>query len=278
VSTLEGLYPDANCALQHANALQLLVATMLSAQSTDKLVNSVTPALFARYPDARAFAGARREDLERAVHSTGFFRQKAKNVQLACELLVAEHDGQVPDTMEALTALPGVARKTANVVLGTWFRKPEGIVVDTHVGRLSQRLALAWTTRDPKDAVKIEADLMRVLPRSQWTFFSHALILHGRAVCSSQRPRCAACDLAPDCPSAGTFEVSARRSRPPARHAGLRRGRAVQRARRGALLHGVGECVAERAHAGLVAAPPLDPDRRAGRGQARVYEKVDSGH
>jgi endonuclease-3 len=153
----------------------------------------------------------RREDLEQAVHSTGFFRQKAKNIQLACEKLAAEHGGSVPDTMEALTALPGVARKTANVVLGTWFGKPEGIVVDTHVGRLAQRLGLAWSTRDPKDAVKIEADLMQILPRSQWTFFSHALILHGRQVCTSQRPRCEACDLAPDCPSAGTFGVPRRR-------------------------------------------------------------------
>jgi len=219
VRAMEQLYPDANCALQHAGALQLLVATMLSAQSTDKMVNSITPALFARYPDARAFARARREDLEAAVHSTGFFRQKSKNLQLACAKIMAEHGGAVPDTMEALTSLPGVARKTANVVLGTFFGKPEGIVVDTHVGRLAQRLELVWTSRDPKDAVKIEADLMQLLPREKWTFFSHALILHGRQVCTSQRPRCSACDLAPDCPSAFTFGA-VRLARPPrARHA-----------------------------------------------------------
>jgi endonuclease-3 len=202
---LKTLYPGAICALEHRNALELLVATMLSAQSTDKLVNQVTPALFARYPDARAFAEADLAELEQTIHSTGFFRQKARNIQRACRRLVEAHDGEVPDTVEDLLELPGVARKTANVVLGTWFGKNEGVVVDTHVGRLAHRLGLTWSSRDTKDAVKIEADLMQILPRREWTFFSHATILHGRAVCGAKNPRCGECGLAKVCPSAFSF-------------------------------------------------------------------------
>ena len=199
---LKRLYPDANCALDHKNALQLLVGTILSAQSTDANVNKVTPSLFKRYPTAQSFADSELSQLERAVKSTGFFRQKAKNIQATGRRLVDEFDGEVPDTMDALTSLSGVARKTANVILGTWFEKNEGVVVDTHVGRLAHRLTLTWTSKDTKDAVKIENDLMSTLPRKDWTFFSHAVILHGRQVCAARNPRCDECRLVRHCPSA----------------------------------------------------------------------------
>ena len=199
---LRKLYPDADCALDHENALQLLVATILSAQSTDATVNRVTPELFRRYPDARAFAEADLEELQEAVHATGFYRQKGKNVQNACKRLVEEFDGEVPDDLDALVSLPGVARKTANVILGTWFKKNVGVVVDTHVGRLAHRLDLTWTSRDTKDAVKIERDLMEVVPRKDWTFFAHAIILHGRQICEARKPKCGECGIASQCPAA----------------------------------------------------------------------------
>ncbi len=202
------LYPDADCALTHADPLQLLVATILSAQSTDETVNKVTPVLFKRFKTAKALAGASREELEEIIHSTGFFRQKAKTVQGACRRIVADFGGKVPDTMDGLVTLPGVARKTANVVLGTAFGKNEGVVVDTHVGRLATRLGLTWSGRNSKDAVKIERDLMEVLPRQDWTLAGHTLIWHGRQVCSARKPDCAACTLAKNCPSAGTFDNS----------------------------------------------------------------------
>ena len=202
ITALKKLYPDADCALNHRNALELLVATILSAQSTDANVNRVTPDLFKRYPDARAFAAAEPTELEEAIHSTGFFRQKTKSVQGACRRIIEEFDGEVPDTMEDLLTLPGVARKTANVLLGTWFGKSEGIVVDTHVGRLAHRLDLTWSSKDSKDAVRIERDLQEVVPRKEWTYFSHAIILHGRAVCKAKNPGCAECTLAKLCPSA----------------------------------------------------------------------------
>ncbi|MCZ6793168.1 MAG: endonuclease III [Planctomycetota bacterium] len=202
---LKTLYPDADCALAHDSALQLLVATILSAQSTDVMVNKVAPALFKRYPTARALASANPEELEKAIQSTGFFRQKARNVQGACRRLVDAYAGEVPDTMEELVTLPGVARKTANVILGTWFEKNEGIVVDTHVGRLSHRMGLTWSSRNDKDAVKIENDLVTIIPRRDWTFFGHAMILHGRQVCTSRSPRCDDCLLASACPSAFSF-------------------------------------------------------------------------
>ena len=195
---LRRAYPDANCALEHRTPFQLLVATILSAQCTDVRVNIVTKELFARYPDAESLAAAPRPTLERLVHSTGFFRNKAKNLKGTARQLVAEHGGRVPDTMEALLALPGVARKTANVVLGNAYGKNEGVVVDTHVGRLSRRLGL--TTHD--DPVKVERDLMALVPRADWTWVAHALILHGRAICGARGPRCGECPLAPDCPSA----------------------------------------------------------------------------
>ena len=203
---LKKLYPNANCALDHQSALQLLVATILSAQSTDANVNKVTPKLFKRFPTAKAFAEADLSELEEAVRTTGFFRQKAKNIQATSRRLVDDFGGEVPDSMDDLTSLSGVARKTANVILGTWFEKNEGVVVDTHVGRLAHRLMLTWSSKNSKDAVKIENDLMEVVPRKDWTFFSHAVILHGRQVCDARKPRCDACGLARSCPSAGDLE------------------------------------------------------------------------
>jgi endonuclease-3 len=206
IAELKKLYPQADCALHHGSALELLIATILSAQSTDETVNKVTPVLFERYPTAEALAEADPADVERIVHSTGFFRQKTKSIIGACKKIVEAFGGKVPDSMEALIQLPGVARKTANVVLGTWFRKNEGVVVDTHIGRLAHRLGLTWTSKNDKDAVKIEQDLMEVLPRDEWTYTGHALIWHGRRVCTARKPRCGACALSGLCPSAFTFE------------------------------------------------------------------------
>jgi endonuclease III len=202
---LKQLYPDADCALKHSSALELLVATILSAQSTDEMVNKVTPVLFAAYRTVHDLAGADTADVEAIVHSTGFFRQKTKSIINACGLIVERFGGQVPETMDELTQLPGVARKTANVLLGTWFHKNEGVVVDTHVGRLAHRLGLTWTSKDEKDAVRIEQDLMRVVPREEWTHLSHALIWHGRRVCSARKPNCTGCGINKLCPSAFTF-------------------------------------------------------------------------
>lgn len=195
---LEGLYPDAMTALDFGTPLQLLIATILSAQCTDERVNKVTPGLFARYPDARALAESRQEDLEEIIRSTGFFRSKATSIRSCCADIVARHGGDVPRTMDALTALRGVGRKTANVVLGNAFGIP-GLVVDTHVGRLSNRLGFT----NEKDPVKIEHALMPIVPREKWTVFSHWLILHGRRVCIARRPRCSICPLAPHCPRIG---------------------------------------------------------------------------
>ncbi len=199
-------YPHAECALQHQNALGLLVATILSAQSTDSNVNKVTPVLFRRFPDASALAAAKSAALEEEIHSTGFFRQKAKSIQGACRRMVEAYSGKVPDTMENLLTLPGVARKTANVILGTWFKKNEGIVVDTHVGRLAHRMGLTWSSKGEKDAVRIEEDLMKVIPREEWTFFGHAMIHHGRRICSARKPNCSGCPFVKICPSAFRVE------------------------------------------------------------------------
>jgi endonuclease III len=198
LALLDQAYPDARTALHHENPLQLLIATILSAQCTDERVNQVTPALFARYPDAAAFASAAREDLEAMVRPTGFYRNKAKSIQACCADLVARHGGQVPRTLEELTVLHGVGRKTANVVLGSAFGIP-GVVVDTHVARLSKRLGLTRET----DPVKIEFALMPILPRERWSVFSHWLILHGRRVCVARKPRCSVCPLASHCPRTG---------------------------------------------------------------------------
>ena len=194
---LSAEYPDAHCALDHANPYQLLVATILSAQCTDRRVNMVTPALFSRYPDARALAGADPQELMDHIRSTGFYNNKTKSLLGMAAAVVEKHAGEIPGTMEELTALPGVGRKTANVVLGNAFGRDEGVVVDTHVARLSQRLAL---TKE-KDAVKIEQDLMTIFPRRQWTLLAHLLISHGRAVCDARRPRCEQCAIQTLCPS-----------------------------------------------------------------------------
>lgn len=204
---LKKLYPEADCALVHDDPFQLLIATILSAQSTDENVNKVTPVLFKRYPTAEKLAKAKLSTLEKIVHSTGFFRQKAKNIRGAAIRIVEDFDGDVPRTIEDLVTLPGVARKTANVVLGTGFGINDGVVVDTHIGRLATRLGLTWSSRDSKDAIKIERDLMEILPRRQWTYAGHALILHGRAVCSARKPDCDACMLSRNCPSAGSFDT-----------------------------------------------------------------------
>jgi endonuclease III len=195
---LEHSYPEARTALHFESPLQLLIATILSAQCTDVRVNAVTPALFARYPDAASFAAARSEDVEKMVRSTGFFRMKAKAIRSCCADIVAHHGGQVPRTLEALTSLHGVGRKTANVVLGNAYDVP-GLVVDTHVARVSRRLGLT----DQTDPVKIEFALMPIVPQHQWTLFSHWLILHGRRVCVARRPRCPICPLLPHCPRIG---------------------------------------------------------------------------
>lgn len=196
---LDRLYPDAHCELVHwQTPLQLLVAVILSAQCTDERVNQVTPALFARFPDAAAFAAADPTELEALIHSTGFYRNKAKHIREACKKIVEKHGGQVPRTMAELIALPGVARKTANVVLGTAFGIPSGVVVDTHIGRLAGRLGMTAAS-DPK---KIEEDLMQAWPQERWILAGHRLIWHGRRVCSARKPRCAECTMVPLCPSA----------------------------------------------------------------------------
>jgi endonuclease-3 len=197
---LAKLYPSAKCALDYQNPLQLLIATILSAQCTDVRVNLVTPALFARYLDAQAFADADLRELEKAIQSTGFFRAKARNIQAACKAIVEKHGGKVPRTMEELTQLPGVGRKTANVILGNAFDVP-GITVDTHVRRLSQRLGL--TRQD--DPVKIEMELNAVVPPEEWTMFSHRMIFHGRQVCHARKPNCPGCLLNKDCPKIGVM-------------------------------------------------------------------------
>ena len=208
LAALRKLYPDADCALKHVDPLQLLVATILSAQSTDDTVNKVTPVLFKRYRTTKALADAPREQIEEIIRSTGFFRQKAKSIQGACRRIADDFGGKVPHNMNDLLTLPGVARKTANVVLGTAFGVSEGFVVDTHVGRLATRLGLTWSSKNSKDAVKIERDLIEIFPRKAWTFLGHALIWHGRRVCSARKPECARCSLSRHCPSASTFDRS----------------------------------------------------------------------
>jgi endonuclease-3 len=188
---LDLLYPEVTCALTHSSAWELLVATILSAQSTDANVNRVTPELFRKYPTVEAFAALTPEQLEPDVRSTGFFRNKSKSVVGAAKKIVADFGGQVPDDMDKLLTLPGVARKTANVVLGSWFKKAEGVVVDTHVHRISRRLELT-TQNDPQ---KIERDLMKIIPREKWILFSHQIIWHGRKLCIARKPKCADCAL-----------------------------------------------------------------------------------
>lgn len=199
LTALQRTYPDAHCELRYSNPLELLIATILSAQCTDARVNEVTRTLFQRYRTAADYAAAPLSELEEAIRPTGFYRNKARNIQACCRALVEKHGGQVPRTMEALTALDGVGRKTANVVLGNAFGINEGIVVDTHVRRVAQRLGLTRQT-DPE---KIELELMQQVPRDLWTQFSHWLIWHGRRRCSARKPDCPNCELRRWCPSAG---------------------------------------------------------------------------
>ncbi len=198
LEALDRTYPEARCALDHADAWQLLVATILSAQCTDVRVNLVTPALFKKYPTAARLARIEPEELEPLIRSTGFFRSKARNVVGAARRVMEEFGGAVPETMEELLRLPGVARKTANVVLGSWFGRGEGIVVDTHVQRISQRLELVRAD----DPAKIELELMEIIPQAKWIDFSHQIIHHGRALCVARRPRCAECPLEELCHAA----------------------------------------------------------------------------
>jgi endonuclease-3 len=196
---LAKLYPDATCALTFENPLQLLIKTILSAQCTDATVNRIAPALFARLRTAKDFADADPDELKELIRSTGFFNSKARAIQVACAQIVDDFGGEVPETMEQLTSLHGVARKTANVVLGTAFGKSEGIVVDTHVIRLAHRMGLS----KEKDPVKIERDLMAAVPRRDWTVFGHRVTTHGRRLCVAKQPKCDECPVLPHCPQIG---------------------------------------------------------------------------
>jgi endonuclease-3 len=198
IAELRRLYPDATCTLNFSTPLELLVATQLAAQCTDERVNAVTAQLFQKYRSVEDFATVSQEELEQDIRSTGFYRNKAKNIRAASQRIITEFDGEVPRTMTDLLSLAGVARKTANVVLGYAFNNVTGIVVDTHVGRLSRRLG--WTTH--QDPVKIEQDLMRIIPESDWLDVSHLLIFHGRAICDARKPLCEQCTLVGLCPSA----------------------------------------------------------------------------
>ena len=201
LALLKRTYPDAACSLHFSSPLELLVATIMSAQCTDVRVNMVTPGLFKKYPTAADYAKSSQEELEKALQSTGFYRNKAKSIRAMSAVLVEKYSGEVPRTMDELTDLPGVGRKTANVVLGNAFGQNVGVVVDTHVARLSHRLGLTTHT----DPVKIELDLMKIIPQKDWTLWSHLLIHHGRAICNARRPMCEECPLRPLCPSAATF-------------------------------------------------------------------------
>jgi endonuclease III len=199
---LKRMYPAARCSLDHRNPLQLIVATILSAQCTDERVNIVTKDLFRKYRSAADYANAPQEQLEKDIQSTGFYRNKAKSLRAMGASLVEKHRGKVPDTMEELVDLAGVGRKTANVVLGNAFGKNIGVVVDTHVTRVSNRLGL---TDHKIDAVKIEQDLMKIVPQDDWTLWSHLLIFHGRAICQARKPKCDQCPLLPHCPAGQKF-------------------------------------------------------------------------
>jgi endonuclease III len=195
LARLDEMYPGATCALHHSNPWELLVATILSAQCTDKRVNEVTPGLFAKYPTPRDFAAVRQEVLANDIRSTGFFNNKAKSLVGAAKKVVSEFGGEVPRTMEEMLTIPGAARKTANVVLGTAYGIASGIVVDTHVQRIARRLDLTKAT----EPTKIERDLMKIIPKDKWVLFSHQIILHGRALCVARKPKCAECRLDPLC-------------------------------------------------------------------------------
>jgi endonuclease III len=213
LARLAAIHPDAHCELVHASAFELLCATVLSAQTTDVAVNKLTPALFAKYPDAKAMAKASPAELEPMLSTIGMFRQKSKSLAGLARGLVERHAGQVPRSLDELVKLPGVGRKTANVVLGVAFGAPEGVVVDTHVQRISQRLGWTKNTEPPE----IERDLCKLLPRDAWDRASHVLIFHGRRVCDAQRPKCAECGVRDVCPSAGKAEAIGRKAPRPRR-------------------------------------------------------------
>lgn len=219
-------HPDATCALVHGDAYELLVATILSAQSTDKLVNRITPALFRRFPDAPSLAAAVPETVEQLIHESGFFRQKTKSLIGMARGLVERHGGAVPGSMDELVQLPGVGRKTANVILGNCFDVP-GVVVDTHVARLAERMGLTRET----DPTKIERDLMQLVPERDWTQFSHAMIFHGRRICSARAPRCEECPVFDDCPWPKRRGTTARKAGAGRTQTARARGDARQRAR-----------------------------------------------
>ena len=195
---LKKAYPKAHCALNHSSPLELLIATILSAQCTDERVNQVTASLFRKYRTCEDYIQVSPQELEQDIRPTGFFRNKTKSIQGACRMLLEKHGGHIPKTMEEMIMLPGVARKTANVVLGVAFGIPSGVVVDTHVGRLARRMGL---TRDERPE-RVEADLMSLLPRKEWIIFSHRMIFHGRQTCIARKPRCRVCTIADICPSA----------------------------------------------------------------------------
>ncbi|MDM7924296.1 MAG: endonuclease III [Pyrinomonadaceae bacterium] len=202
IKRLKKEYPDAHCALEHSNAFELLIATILSAQCTDERVNIVTASLFRKYRRPEDYVRVEQAELEKDIHSTGFFRNKAKNIQAACRKLIDEFGGEIPRTMDEILTLNGVARKTGNVVLGNAFGIASGVVVDTHVSRLSQRLGLT----EQKTAEKIEMELQELVPKKHWVMFSHWLIFHGRQVCSARKPKCGECVLADICPSRHLFD------------------------------------------------------------------------
>ncbi len=199
VKHLASDYPDVTCALENESAFELLIATILSAQCTDERVNMVTPELFRRWPTAADLAAAPIESIEKVIHSTGFFRNKAKNIKACSRELAEHHDGEVPREMAAMVKLPGVGRKTANVVLGTCYSMATGVVVDTHVTRISNRLGLTKTS----DAAKIERDLMQLVPQDQWVDFAHRMIHHGRQICGARKPKCDECSMRDFCPQIG---------------------------------------------------------------------------
>ena len=258
-------WPDAVVELDHEDAYQLLVATILAAQSTDKLINTVTPALFARYPEPAALARADQAELEAMIFSTGFYRMKARHLIGMAQRIVEHHGGRVPETMAGLIDLPGVARKTANVVLGSALGKNEGVVVDTHVSRLAPRLGLTTQT----DPVKIEQDLMQLVPRDQWSLFAHRLIWHGRRVCHAKQPDCEHCALAPLCPSASlvaTPKLMPPRNGKPAPPSRAARAKAAK-GRASQLAESVSARAGRLASSGAAkAAPPVRPSKpRPGR-------------
>jgi endonuclease-3 len=264
---LAARYPSPTTALGHGSAWELLVATILSAQATDETVNKVTPGLFARYPTVASFAAADREELERAIHATGFFRSKARALQGAARYLLDHHGGEVPNRMEDLVRLPGVGRKTANVVLGSYFGRNDGVVVDTHVGRLSRRLGL---TRH-EDAEKVELDLMALVPVEEWTNVSHRLIYFGREVCTAKDPRCDACELADLCPSAFRVGRWAKPVRTPRKAAG------PAGAGRGTRSAGGGGPAASGGSATVGPVPPVRPASGSGAGPGEAAEPPGAG-